>query len=436
MQAARNEILLDLDRAADELRATYANSARLPVAEYMIRSASDHAHRLASMIEMIRSHSGRLLDIGFNPVVTHAYLTADIEAHLIGFDDYGPDEKPRSSSWKLRGRDVPTHDLNIERHVAPYDAEAFDIVVFLEVFEHLSTDPMHALAEINRLTRIGGTLIFSTPNITSARSIERLLRGASPYVSGRFMKARSTNRHNREYTPKELRLLMEAAGYRVDILETPEFYQPRASSDVWQWIEKSGASVEFRGDTVVMTCTKTSGVVERYPDFLYFPAAPNRYERIRECQEQAAFAMSAGQTSAAEPYLRELVELEPQSPSAHSGLAQALEEQERFAEATLSYSNALQRTDRARSASVQVGFDAVERCLWKSKDPELARQVTQALASKFEGSPPHCVLAARVLHALGSPTDARVYLQRALQSDGKNERARVLLQEWFDHAAG
>ena len=62
----------------------------------------------------------------------------------------------------------------------PYRDETFDIVIFTEVLEHISLDPMHVLCEINRITKTGGWILLSTPNCASAKSVMKILRGGNP----------------------------------------------------------------------------------------------------------------------------------------------------------------------------------------------------------------------------------------------------------------
>lgn len=86
----------------------------------------------------------------------------------------------------------------------PYPDSHFDAVLFCEMLEHLHTDPLAVLAEINRILRAGGLLLLTTPNISGCHAVEYALRGESPYVYSKFEPSgSSTDRHNREYTAAE-----------------------------------------------------------------------------------------------------------------------------------------------------------------------------------------------------------------------------------------
>lgn len=268
-----------IDAAGSALLETYPEEPRHSRVHYFLSYSHAHSKRFERMQELIVAESGKLLDIGFNPILTHLYMRdgrADVS--LASHGDVPAGGQPAHDTWIIRGQPLPTRYFDIERHVAPYGDGEFDLVVFLEVLEHLSTDPMRALAEINRITKLGGALLLSTPNITSYRALRLLIQGRSPYISSKFLRTPSTNRHNREYTPDELKDLVTCAGYRVDHIEAPFFVASQDSLESVRSLVQSapeslrpGITTEgLRGDTVVLRCTKVSDVVERYPAFLYF----------------------------------------------------------------------------------------------------------------------------------------------------------------------
>ena len=70
---------------------------------------------------------------------------------------------------------------NLEVDRFNFNDSFFDIVVSFEVLEHLS-NPHNFLSEIKRITKKGGIIIFSLPNIVSLISRARLLVGLLPPV--------------------------------------------------------------------------------------------------------------------------------------------------------------------------------------------------------------------------------------------------------------
>jgi SAM-dependent methyltransferase len=87
------------------------------------------------------------------------------------------------------GHSVLCGDINRERPdyqyvdmaaPLPFEDGAFDAVVCLEGLEHL-VNPVNLIAEIARVTRGGGEIVISTPNVTSLYSrLHQLLTGV-PY---------------------------------------------------------------------------------------------------------------------------------------------------------------------------------------------------------------------------------------------------------------
>jgi hypothetical protein len=136
---------------------------------------------------------------------------------------------------------------------------------------------MHARSEINRITKTGGWIVLSTPGCTSIKSVMKILRGGNPNCYLVYTEQPSRYRHNREYTPWEVRQLLVGCGYEVTTFDTIDVYN--SQSPAW-WLLKAGlwlssclslVIIKFRdrGDTIFALGKKISGIENRYPDFLY-----------------------------------------------------------------------------------------------------------------------------------------------------------------------
>ena len=114
--------------------------------------------------------------------------------------------------------------FDAEKDQFPYPDEFFDTVLCCELVEHLSLDPMHMMAEINRVLKPGGYLVLSTPNITGARGLQAILDSRHPGLFHTYVVPRpgteEEGRHNREYTPADVRVLFESSGLELLRLET------------------------------------------------------------------------------------------------------------------------------------------------------------------------------------------------------------------------
>jgi SAM-dependent methyltransferase len=128
-----------------------------------------------------------------------------------------------------RGAERPSLELtswtfNIEKDVFPFPDGSFDLVLCMEVLEHLVYSPSHALAESHRVLAPGGHLVLTIPNYLRANRLVQLLLGRPddyPYVGSGIQ-----GRHQHEFTHAELRILLEACNYRVERMEM---------AMVWPW---------------------------------------------------------------------------------------------------------------------------------------------------------------------------------------------------------
>jgi SAM-dependent methyltransferase len=106
-------------------------------------------------------------------------------------------------------------DLEYDR--LPADDETFDLVLCCEVVEHMEIDPMFMLCEMNRVMKLGASLLLTTPNITSSRGLAKMRAGGEPYFYMQYHRSREYHRHNYEYSVPSLTKLLKAAGLRGDI---------------------------------------------------------------------------------------------------------------------------------------------------------------------------------------------------------------------------
>ena len=93
-----------------------------------------------------------------------------------------------------------------------------DVVVFGEVLEHMTNDPMHAMREISRVLKPGGQLVLTTPNVARIENVVALLEGRNIYDP--YSGYGPYGRHNREYTRDELHRLAIYCGFEAEISYT------------------------------------------------------------------------------------------------------------------------------------------------------------------------------------------------------------------------
>jgi SAM-dependent methyltransferase len=151
----------------------------------------------------------RILDVGCFPY----HLGAALEN--LGHDVWGIS----SAHEPVKNKHVAI--LNIETDPFPYSDNTFDLVLASEVLEHLPHSPVPALKEMYRVTKKGGHILLTTPNITRSINQGKMLLGRAPtYSIDAFLEngGRGSNlyhRHNREFTLRELKTLVITAGITV-----------------------------------------------------------------------------------------------------------------------------------------------------------------------------------------------------------------------------
>jgi SAM-dependent methyltransferase len=134
---------------------------------------------------------------------------------------------------------------------------------------------MHLMAEVNRILKPGGHLVLTTPNVAGLRAISAILQGYHPGFFQAYVRPPESGeaeaRHNREYTPREIRMLLENSGFEVTLLETGEFLDLPRPEYGWvvHLLERYRLETDLRGDGIYAVGRKTGPVKERYPGWLY-----------------------------------------------------------------------------------------------------------------------------------------------------------------------
>jgi SAM-dependent methyltransferase len=220
----------------------------------------------------------RILEMGVYLQITPALRTR------LGYGEvrgcyYGPkgrvDQRTRTST---RGEQFSCgiELFNAEIDSFPYADGYFSTVLCCELLEHLAEDPMHMLAEINRILKPGGHVVITTPSAGSLRAISAILEGYHPgffpaYIRPPAEGVEPEARHNREYVPREIRQLLADAGFETTLLETGPFRElPKPELE---WVTHLIARYELpgnlRGDGIYAVGRKSGPIRERYPAWLY-----------------------------------------------------------------------------------------------------------------------------------------------------------------------
>ena len=159
-------------------------------------------------------------------------------------------------------------NVDVERDQLPFADGSIDVALSCELIEHLREDPLHMLVDLHRVLKWGGLLILTTPNIASAHSVRAVLGGGSPYIYGQYNRRSPADRHSREYTPEDVRIAMESAGFQVVRLLTSNIWH-EADEDLLARLDRTGVPRDLRGDNIFAVGRKLSRKITRYPEELY-----------------------------------------------------------------------------------------------------------------------------------------------------------------------
>jgi glycosyltransferase involved in cell wall biosynthesis/SAM-dependent methyltransferase len=219
----------------------------------------------------------RILEMGAYLQITPALKTK------LGYGEvrgcyYGPAGRTNRQSANSENGEHFSCEIDLfdaEHDPFPYPDGHFTTVLCCELLEHLSADPMHMMAEINRILKPGGQLVLTTPNIVSLRSVSGLLQGFHPQLFSTYIRPQADGptdaRHHREYTPREIEQLLTDGGFDVTLIETGPFHDEPHPEHRWveHLLDRYILPKEHRGDGIYAVGRKTGALRERYPAWLY-----------------------------------------------------------------------------------------------------------------------------------------------------------------------
>ena len=119
------------------------------------------------------------------------------------------------------------------------------------------------------------SVVITTPNVASLRAVAGILQGYHPMLFPAYIKPNPGGdpdpRHAREYTPRELELLLQNSGFEVTLLETGPFLDEPTPELRWveHLLDTYMLDPNHRGDGIYIVGRKTGPVKQRYPGWLY-----------------------------------------------------------------------------------------------------------------------------------------------------------------------
>lgn len=153
----------------------------------------------------LQGHFERALDVGCDVGTLAAQLKKD---GLVKFMEGVELSAAASEAEKILDR---VHRVDLSHSEAGLDKESYDLVLCLDVLEHMQ-DPWAALARIRRLLKPSGQVVVSLPNVRNFRVVlPLLLRGRWDYARTGLLDIT----HIRFFTRATAIEMLEQAGFSV-----------------------------------------------------------------------------------------------------------------------------------------------------------------------------------------------------------------------------
>ena len=163
--------------------------------------------------------SKRILDAGSGYGLLPALLS------MLGHETYAVDIIDHSSEDIYLRHKILFNICNIEVDTLPFETGFFDAITCCQALEHFTHSHLGPLIEMRRVLKEGGLIELDVPNVVSFRNRSRILRGKNItydykkhylYENPIVYKGREyyPNRHNREFTKEELKILLSESGFK------------------------------------------------------------------------------------------------------------------------------------------------------------------------------------------------------------------------------
>ncbi len=188
--------------------------------------------RFVYTLNLLPAQQGNLFEIGGNPYFTSLLIKKFTNYNMYLSNYFGPSFDREAT--QIMVNDQTKEDIqfdfinhNIEEEDIPFE-QKFDVVLFCEVIEHLTVDPLAALLRIKRSLKDQGHLILTTPNVNRLANVAKMIKGMNIYDP--YSGYGPYGRHNREYNKHELALLLEHLGFEIEVMFSSDVHFNEAAS--------------------------------------------------------------------------------------------------------------------------------------------------------------------------------------------------------------
>lgn len=169
-----------------------------------------------------------ILDIGNYPCHLHKILLNK------GLNVDGVDIRPERIPDRLVECREKTIVWDIENEKPSEDLlNKYDVVLLLEVIEHLHVNPLNLLSSLSSILKLNGLLLLSTPNLLSLNNRINMLLGRQtfehPFSVFENLERHGSRGHQRVYSEKELIDMLEVFGFEIQHIWAMDYKAPLLS---------------------------------------------------------------------------------------------------------------------------------------------------------------------------------------------------------------
>lgn len=254
----------------DEMKDYLMNSIVTPEAkEELISYLNEAFNRIIATLDLIPNNNGKLLEVGANPYFLSVLLRKyrNYDCYFINY--FGENNTISSQTiTNMKYQEKHTFDfinINIEKEILPYPDDFFDVVIYCEVIEHLTENPVYSLYNIHRVLKNEGILILSTPNVFRYENLKKYLFHKEKSIYDPYSGYGIYGRHNREYSMYEIADILKNTGFTI--LYKATLYK-RDKNKLTNFESKI---IEFfgLGDYLLFKAKKEFDFHWYFPDYLY-----------------------------------------------------------------------------------------------------------------------------------------------------------------------
>jgi len=260
--------LLDFENLKDYLK----NSLVAPEAKEELLGYIDEAfYRIVYTLDLVpKINDGRLLEIGANPyfitLLIKKYRDYKISTTNYFGDDFNVVPQVIENHKYGEKHVFDYTNINIETTLLPYPDGYFDVVLFCEVVEHLTSNPIFALYNIHKVLKTGGILIISTPNVYRYENIYKNISNRQYSIYDPYSSYGIYGRHNREYSLFEIEDIVSKIGF--EILSKKTLYSKEKGGLIRKIFSAMAEYIDI-GDYIIITATKKDGFRWYSPQYLF-----------------------------------------------------------------------------------------------------------------------------------------------------------------------